>query len=103
MLRRRALSAFTRVFNAPWRAVSKHEGGSAAPSFETGAARPPQDEAAQRIPNSRLVAEPFSVISISRCQTAHLVPAARLRPGFATLLHSPRTEGWAERRQTFGC
>src|SRR5215831_16962880 len=36
---------------------------------------------------------------ISRCQTAHLVPAARLlRPGFATLLHSPRTEGWAERR-----
>ena len=37
MLRSRALSAFTRVFNAPWRAVSKHEGGSAAPSFETRA------------------------------------------------------------------
>src|SRR5262245_18799987 len=28
---------------------------------------------------------------------------AFLRPGFATLLHSPRTEGWAERRETFGC
>jgi len=23
--------------------------------------------------------------------------------GFATLLHSPRIEGWAERRETFGC
>src|SRR5262249_1109229 len=32
-----------------------------------------------------------------------LVPAARLRPGFASLLHSPRIEGWAERRETFGC
>src|SRR5262249_47442587 len=28
MLRSRALSAFTRVFNAPWRGVSKHEGVS---------------------------------------------------------------------------
>jgi hypothetical protein len=28
---------------------------------------------------------------------------AFLRPGFASLLHSPRTEGWAERRETFGC
>jgi hypothetical protein len=31
----------------------------------------------KRIPSPRLVAEPFSVIPISRCQTAHLVPAAR--------------------------
>jgi hypothetical protein len=38
------------------------------------------------------------------CQTAHLVPApAFLRPGFASLLHSPPIEGWAERRETFGC
>src|SRR5262249_10665239 len=28
---------------------------------------------------------------------------AFLRPGFAPLLHSPRIEGWAERRETFGC
>ena len=28
---------------------------------------------------------------------------AFLRPGFASLLHPPRTEGWAERRETFGC
>ena len=28
---------------------------------------------------------------------------AFLRPGFASLLHSPRIEGWAERRETFGC
>src|SRR5262245_16012999 len=26
-----------------------------------------------------------------------------LCPGFASLLHSPRIEGWAERRETFGC
>jgi hypothetical protein len=30
-------------------------------------------------------------------------PRRILRPGFATLLHSPRIEGWAERRETFGC
>src|SRR5262245_19277581 len=36
----------------------------------------------------------------------HTPPRSRgacLRPGFATLLHSPRVEGWAERRETFGC
>ena len=33
----RALSAFTRVFHALWRGVSKHEGRTAAPSFETRA------------------------------------------------------------------
>src|ERR1700730_1425984 len=36
----------------------------------------------------------------------HAPPRSRgacLRPGFATLLHSPRIEGWAERRETFGC
>jgi hypothetical protein len=42
----------------------------------------------------RLVAEPFSVIPVSRCQTATLVPAARLGArGFATLLHSPESRG----------
>jgi len=42
---------------------------------------------------------------VSRSQ-AHTPPpsrGARLRPGFASLLHSPRVEGWAERRETFGC
>ena len=43
-------------------------------------------------------------IHISRFQTAHLLPAARfLRPGFATLASLTRIEGWAERRETFGC
>src|SRR5262245_58401471 len=37
--------------------------GVAAPSFETGAARPPQDEAAQRMPPSRLLAEPAAAVS----------------------------------------
>ena len=40
----------------------------------------------------------------SRCQTAHLVPAARfLRPGFRNFASLTRIEGWAERRETFGC
>src|SRR6266446_10932676 len=78
---------------------------------ELGQARVRWARAQQRRPSSRLVAESFAVIPISRCQTAQiysfprlLVPAARFpRPGFATLLHSPRIEGWAERRETFGC
>src|SRR5260370_39033820 len=47
---------------------------------------------------------------MSRCTSAsyqqHALPRTRgafLRPGFATLFHSPRIEGWAERRETFGC
>src|SRR5262252_4661372 len=55
----------------------------------------------ERMPKLRLVAEPFSVIPISRFQTAHLVPAARCpRPGFASLLSLTRKEGGrsAERR-----
>ena len=40
----------------------------------------------------------------SRFQTANLVLAAGFpHPGFASLLRSPRIEGWAERRETFGC
>jgi hypothetical protein len=37
MVRSRALSAFTRVFRALWRGVSKHEEQPAASSFETAA------------------------------------------------------------------
>jgi len=36
-------------------------------------------------------------------QTAYLVPAAHVCAGVCTLLRSPRIEGWAERRETFGC
>jgi hypothetical protein len=37
---------------------------------------------------------------ISRCQTAHLVPAAHFcARGLQPLLRSPRVEGWAERRE----
>src|SRR5258708_2740045 len=37
-------------------------------------------------------------------QTAHLVPAARFpRPGFCDFASLTRIEGWAERRETFGC
>src|SRR6266542_415167 len=36
---------------------------------------------------------PGPPIRNSPCQTAHLVPATHLRPGFATSLHPPRIEG----------
>ena len=56
-----------------------------------------------RVRGSSLNRWPYSSLTMSN--SAHLlVPAARfLRPGFATSLHSPRIEGWAERRETFGC
>src|SRR6266487_3976424 len=49
--------------------------------------------------------------SLNRSLESHLTMSnsptrsrgAFLRPGFASLLHSPRVEGWAERRETFGC
>ena len=78
-----------RCFHTPnaLRCVSKHEEVTAAHPSRRAHARPdlrqrlrtraPQDEAAQGIPSPRLIAEPFAVIPISRCQTAHLVPAAR--------------------------
>jgi len=56
------------------------------------AVRAPQDEDEHRVVHS------------SRCQTAHLVLATRVGVrGLRLLLHSPRIEGWAERRETFGC
>jgi hypothetical protein len=60
--------------------------------------RAPQDEDGQARSSSP---NRFSVVSISRCQTAHLVPAARfLRPGFLTFASLTRIEGErsAERR-----
>jgi hypothetical protein len=62
------------------------------------AMRAPQDEDGQARSSSP---NRFSVVSISRCQTAHLVPAARfLRPGFLTFASLTRIEGErsAERR-----
>src|SRR5262245_54375502 len=69
------------------RCVSKHgraRTGSSS-SFETrthvrvcgtAPARAPQDEDGRARAELRLVAEPLAVVLISRCQTAHLVPAA---------------------------
>jgi len=60
----------------------------AAPSFETGAARPPQDEAAQGIPNPRLVAEPFAIIPSHDVKQPISFPRRMSAPGvcdFASL------------------
>ena len=65
--------------------------------------RAPQDEAAQGIPSPRLVVEPSSVIPISRCQTAHRVPAAHVCVRGLRFRFTHPQRGWAERRQTFGC
>src|SRR5262249_61854726 len=81
----------------------------AAPSFETRARpfelcgsssmRAPQDEDGRARAELRLVAEPFAVIPISRCQTAHLVPAAHVCVrGVQLRFTHPEIEGWAERR-----
>src|SRR5499433_3421 len=66
--------------------------------------RAPQDEDGRARAELRLVAEPFAVIPISRCQTAHLVPAAHVCVrGLQLRFTHPEIEGWAERRETFGC
>src|SRR5262249_33808483 len=46
-----------------------------------------------------------SVIPISRCQTAHLVPATRLRPGLAIYFAHPESKGGrsAEGRILYRC
>src|SRR5262245_21428728 len=95
-------------------AVSKHEGVLPSSSFETRARpfelcgsssmRAPQDEDGRERAELRLVAEPFAVIPISRCQTAHLVPAAHFcARGLRLCFTHPEPRGWAERRETFGC
>ena len=66
--------------------------------------RAPQDEDGRARAELRLVAEPFAVIPISRCQTAHRVPAAHFCVrGLQLRFTHPEIEGWAERRETFGC
>src|SRR5262245_22170358 len=59
---------------------------------EASSTRAPQDEDERRVRRQLTMSN-----SPSRSRGAFL------RPDFATLLHSPRTEGWAERRETFGC
>ena len=94
--------------------MSKHEGVLPSSSFETRARpfelcgsssmRAPQDEDGRARAELRLVAEPFAVIPISRCQTAHRVPAAHFCVrGLQLRFTHPEIEGWAERRETFGC
>src|SRR5262249_18712071 len=52
---------------------------------------------------SAVVAEPFAVFHLTMSNSPARSRGAFLRPGRASLLHQPRIEGWAERRETFGC
>src|SRR5262249_36159261 len=51
---------------------------------------------------SARVVPPLVVVDLTMSNSPSRSRGAFLRPGFATLLHSPRVEGWAERRETFG-
>jgi hypothetical protein len=62
--------------------------------------RPPQDEDSRARGSSP---NRFSVIPVSRCQTATLVPATHVCAGFCNFASLTPNEGWAERRETFGC
>jgi hypothetical protein len=86
------------------RCVSKHEGTRPSRPHPSRRAhtrsslrqhfrmRAPQDEDEHRVSAQLTMSN-----SPSRSRGAFL------RPGFAPLLHSPPVEGWAERRETFGC
>ena len=71
----------TRASSTRHGAASRSMRARAAPSFETGATRPPQ-EAAHRTSSSRLIAEPLAgfLIPISRCQRARRMGRARAKP-----------------------
>ena len=65
--------------------------------------RAPQDE--DKLAELRLVAEPFGEFPISRCQTAQVIsfPRRICVRGLRLCFTHPEIEGWAERRETFGC
>ncbi len=59
-----------------------------------------------RMRTAELAARRRTVFGNSRLTMSNSHSRSRgafLRPSFASLLHSPRIEGWAERRETFGC
>src|SRR5262245_15746907 len=86
------------------RRTSRSMRAPAASSFETGASRPPQDEAARTRARSRLGTEPRSPFLFT-CQTAHVssfprrIFCARVLP-FAS---RTRNEGWRSAEITCGC
>src|SRR5262249_18953551 len=49
------------------------------------------------------LSRPALVLDVRMSNSPSRPRGAFLRPGFATLLHSPRVGGGAERRETFGC
>src|SRR5262249_54892581 len=48
-------------------------------------------------------AEPVGMILSHDVKQPISFPRRMSAPGFCIVLHSPRIEGWAERRETFGC
>jgi len=125
MLRSRALSACTRLFNALWRGVSKHEGHHADPSLETrpsccGARphpsrrrfAPPQDEGGARaMPPARERRARVRGSSLSRVRHSyslvkqHMFLRSRgafLRPGFAFFASRTRMRGGGAPRKRSG-
>ena len=92
-------------------AVSKHEGVTAALILRDArtpvrALRDLPAGALLRMRTAEFAARRRTVFGHSHLTMSNSPSRSRdacLRPGFASLLHSPRIEGWAERRETFGC
>ena len=114
MLRSIAARRERRRFHSPsaLRCVSKHEAMPwPSSSFETRArwflsCGISSERALLRMRTAELAARRRTVRGHSNLTMSNSPSRSRgacLRPGFATLLHSPRIEGWAERRETFGC
>ena len=93
-------------------AVSKHEGVTAALILRDArtpvrALRDLPAGALLRMRTAESAARRRTVFGHSHLTMSNspdlLVPAARLRPGFCIVASLTRIEGWAERRETFGC
>src|SRR3989454_8109661 len=78
------------------------DGGTLA-SFGQKSARAPQDEDGGARAEVRLIAEPFVGVPAHDVKQPISFPRRVFAPGVCNLASLTRIEGWAERRETFGC
>src|SRR5262249_23598548 len=100
--------------SAALRCVSKHEGGTRRPILRDAHTRDLicgsacarallRMRTGERVQTCGSSLNRWPYFNLTMSNSPSRSRGAFLRPGFATLLHSPRIEGWAERRETFGC
>ncbi len=78
------------------------DGGTLA-SFGQKAARAPQDEDGRARAEVRLIAEPFVGVPAHDVKQPISFPRRISAPGVCNFASPTPNEGWAERRETFGC